>query len=214
MIRVNTVRMDAALAHRALPARTQQCVWSGGYGAAASCATVVRCPAQLKCVCHVRRVYGACRPAGYSYVSSERPQANVPYSILKGEKFFGYNNQLFCNQTASYNNLSCTNPPEQVRSPRRRGAGAASLSHTSILCAAAARQQQVVVRLCPCALLLTFSAPRRRTQVGITWMTQSVVDIDTKGVTHALNFYMKVRVPGDCARGRCGKWAPWLRQPA
>lgn len=82
------------------------------------------------------------REYGYSYVSSERPQANVPYSILKGEKFFGYNNQLFCNQTASYNNLSCTNPPEQV---------------------------------------------------GITWMTQSVVDIDTKGVTHALNFYMKVQ---------------------
>ena len=75
-------------------------------------------------------------------MSSERPLANVPYSILKGENFFGYNNQLFCNQSATYNNLTCSNPPEQV---------------------------------------------------SLTWMTQSLGGIDTKEMTHTLNFYLKVQ---------------------
>ena len=47
-------------------------------------------------------------------MTSERPLANVPYSVLAGENFFGYGQKIFCNQTSSYNNLSCTNPPEQV----------------------------------------------------------------------------------------------------
>jgi hypothetical protein len=75
-------------------------------------------------------------------VTSERPLANVPYSILAAENFFGYGQQIFCNQTATYNNLSCTNPPEQV---------------------------------------------------SLSWMTQSVAEINTIAMTHTLNFYMKVQ---------------------
>ena len=65
------------------------------------------------CVSEARRL--TCPCAGYSYVSSERPLANVPYSILSAENFFGYNGQLFCNQNATFNNLTCSNPPEQVQ---------------------------------------------------------------------------------------------------
>ena len=75
-------------------------------------------------------------------MSSERPQANVPFAVLTAENFLGYNGALFCNQSATYNNLTCSNPPEQV---------------------------------------------------NITWMTQNVVEINTKDTTHTLNFYLKVQ---------------------